>query len=61
MRLKELLGEVGIISKYNHPNIVMYYTCWIELANLDEVNQMSLVYREVKREEEQERLEIDYM
>ena len=27
--LSDLLAEVNIISKYNHPNIVFYHTCWI--------------------------------
>jgi len=41
LKLKELLNEVNIISKYSHPNIVMYHTCWIELASLDEINHLN--------------------
>ena len=39
-KLKDLLNEVSIISRYSHSNIVKYHTCWIELANLDELSQV---------------------
>lgn len=29
VRLGEVLNEVLIISKFHHPNIVNYYSCWI--------------------------------
>ena len=41
IRLNELLRQVNIISKSNHPNIVLYHNCWIELANLDQIQQIS--------------------
>jgi hypothetical protein len=55
-KLGELLSEVNIISKYNHPNVVMYHTCWIELANLDEINQLALIAPAKRREQEEEKL-----
>lgn len=36
VKMGELLNEALIISKYNHPNIVNFYSCWIELATIDE-------------------------
>ena len=42
------MNEVFIISKYNHPNIVNYYSCWIELATLDDTIQFSSLIPEIK-------------
>jgi len=35
------MNEVRIISKYNHPNIIRYYMCWIEIATLDDALQIT--------------------
>ena len=34
--LNESIKEVNIISQYSHPNIIRFYTCWLEIANLNE-------------------------
>jgi hypothetical protein len=36
------MNEVFIISKYSHPNIVNYYSCWIELATLDDASLITV-------------------
>ncbi len=43
VKIGELMNEVFIISKYNHPNIVNYYSCWIELATIDEATMISSI------------------
>lgn len=43
IKIGELMNEVFIISKYNHPNIVNYYSCWIELATIDEATMISSI------------------
>jgi len=29
LKMGDLLNEVNIISRYNHPNIIRFHTCWI--------------------------------
>lgn len=41
MKIGELMNEVSIISRYSHPNIIRYFSCWIELATIDDASLLS--------------------
>jgi hypothetical protein len=41
VKISDLMNEVFIISKYNNPNIVNYFSCWIELATIDDAALVS--------------------
>lgn len=41
VKIGDLMNEVFIISKFNHPNIVNYFSCWIELATIDDASLVS--------------------
>jgi hypothetical protein len=43
VKLGELMKEVFIISQYSHPNIVNYFSCWIERATIDEAEPVSIL------------------
>lgn len=41
LKIGEVMNEVSFISKYDHPNIVRYHTCWIELSTIDDALQLT--------------------
>lgn len=41
VKVHELMNEVFIISKFSHPHIVSYFSCWIELATIDDAELVS--------------------
>lgn len=47
---------MNILSQYSHPNIVRFYTCWLEMANLDESIAMNRMHFDSVREESGELL-----
>lgn len=40
-KMHEIMNEVFIISKFSHPHIISYYSCWIELATIDDAELVS--------------------
>ena len=41
VKIHEIMNEVFIISKFSHPHIISYYSCWIELATIDDAELIS--------------------
>lgn len=44
LRKKDLLKEVTIVSHISHPNIVRYYSWWIEEVDREEVSKLEKDY-----------------